>query len=224
MEIGKCYWQNHVDTSFHLCAPLVFNWSSAWLRTLLSNYPTFFQCAAYFHPNETCVYTPHPHPLPPPAWSHISIQSLQTFAGQMLLNPEDGFAPVRAHNHQYGNYELFHAVKAGVRLRKSKRKSEDPYAISGEKGRIIFQSAHKSSVCLEPFENHRLLTGEPNVQMYTFMHWFSCIALTLRAAHVPLGGSPWGVIITKGSTNDFIKDATPSCVLHSAPSEVPRQD
>lgn len=182
-----------MDTSFHLCAPLVFNWSSARLRTLLSNYPTFFQCAAYFHPNETCV----PHPLPPPAWSHISIQSLQTFAGQTLLNSEDGFAPVGAHNHQYGNYELFHAVKAGGRLRKSKRKSEDPYAISRGKGRITFQSAHatcspwhKSSVCLEPFGNHRLLTGEPNVQMYTFMHWFSCIALTLRAAQVPLGGSP----------------------------------
>lgn len=107
-----------------------------------------------------------PHPLPPPAWSHISIQSLQTFAGQTLLNSEDGFAHVRAHNHQYGNYELFHAVKVWGRLWKSKRKSEDPYAISREKGRIIFQSAHatcspwhKSSVYLEPFENHRLLTG-----------------------------------------------------------------
>lgn len=74
------------------------------------------------------------------------------------------------------------------------------------------------------FGKSRLLTREPNVQMYTFMHWFSCIALTLRAAHVLVGGSPWGVIITKGSTNDFIKDATPSCVLHSTPSEVPRQD
>lgn len=139
----------------------------------------------------------HSPPPPPPARSHISIQSLQTFAGQTLLNPEDGFAPVGAHNHQYGNYELFHAVKAGGRLRKSKRKSEDPYAISGEKGRIIFQSAHatcspwhKSSVRLEPFGNLRVLTGEPNVQMYTFMRWFSCIASTLGAAHVPSGGSP----------------------------------
>lgn len=33
MEIGKCYWQNHVDTSFYLCAHLVFNWSSAWMQT-----------------------------------------------------------------------------------------------------------------------------------------------------------------------------------------------
>lgn len=45
---------------------LVFNRSSAWLRTLLLNYPTFSQCAAYFHPNETCVCIP----LPPHLHGH----------------------------------------------------------------------------------------------------------------------------------------------------------
>lgn len=54
-----------------------------------------------------------PTPLPPPARSQISIHSLQTFAGQTSLNSEEGFAPVGAHNHQYGNYELFHAVGGG---------------------------------------------------------------------------------------------------------------
>lgn len=193
--------------------PLSWNQAFAWLRRLLSNYPTFSWRAAYFLPNKTCIYSPHLYTHKRP-FSHCRRARI----GVCWIKEKDSplsEVVARARSHIYCNY-AYCTVEVGVGRGswKSKRKSDkDPYAMRGGKkeGRIVFQSAHATcasslfatvdssqrgeQTCKYPYLwiPPHVLYWQPQQSIYTF--WRS---LSLRCHD-----------LKKASTNDLIKDAAP---------------